>query len=238
MVLSKDVDVLKLLNKKLKEYRIRLKFQYYDVCPFEEKTLELMETVLKHVNLLESYYNKIFILSSLCDKHFKDCVPCLVSIYHSFIGSIYKDPTDEMYLLYICNTLAKINSLEHKDLYMSILCSPLTPSAEPVIKMLAESNMNEFDDVIFGLIKKENIIPQRWFGEPNEDSKYWCSYIALKCIVDKKDEKYLAFFQELLNDEHMEWIHFSDSKYKEKLTIEWKNKYKKLAGIGIRKLKM
>ena len=85
-----------------------------------------------------------------------------------------------------------------------------------MIKMLAEYNINEYDDIILGLVKKENLIPEAWIGVLNEDSKYWCSYIAMKCIVDKKDEKYLSFFNEILGDEFMCWINFSDSKYKNK----------------------
>ena len=63
----------------------------------------------------------------------------------------------------------------------------------------------------------------------NEDSKYWCSLVALKCIVNKKDNKYLEFFKELIDDKDMNWIKFTDSKYSNKLTIDLKNKYKALA---------
>ena len=113
----------------------------------------------------------------------------------------------------------------------------MTQSAESIIKMLSENNMVEFDELIFNLVKKENLIPMAWIGELNEDSKYWCSYVALKCIVDKKDKKYLDFFKELLEDESMSWINFSDSKYKNKLILECKSKYKLLAKKGIKKIK-
>lgn len=71
----------------------------------------------------------------------------------------------------------------------------------------------------------------------NEDSKYWCSLVALKCIVNKKDNKYLDFFKELIDDQDMNWIKFTDSKYANKLTIDLKNKYKSLAKKGINKIK-
>ena len=237
MTQNNDVNILKFLNSDLKKYKIKLKFQYYDVCPFDENKLEIMRIILKYVKLFESYHHKIFILSSLCDKFFKDCIPYMVEIYHYFLDNIYSNPIDEMYLLHLCDTIAKIKALEYTDLYKSIVLKPMTQSAESIIKMLSENNMNEFDEIIFNLIKKENLIPTLWIGELNEDSKYWCSYIAMKCIVDKKDKKYLPFFNEMLEDEFMGWINFSDSKYKNKLTLEWKRKYKLLAEKGIKKIK-
>ncbi len=236
MTHSKEIDTLKFLNKELKKYKVKLDFQYYDTCPFRKNKLEILEIVLKYVELFENYYHKIFILSSLCDKIYSDSVPYLVKTYHYFIDEIYRDPIDEMYLLYLCNTIAKIEALEYTDLYKSILLGPITQSAEPIIEMLAENNMEEFDGIIFNLIKKENIIPKAWLGELNEDSKYWCSFVALKCIVSRKDKKYLRFFQELVDDKNMAWINFTNSKYKSKLTLEWKNKYKVFAEKGIKKL--
>ena len=234
---NNDIYILKFLNRDLRKYKIKLKFQYYDVCPFNENKLEIMHIILKYVELFENYHNKVFILSSLCDKCFKDSVPYLVKIYHYFLNIVYSNPIDEIYLLYLCDTIAKINALEYIDLYKSIILSPMTQSAESIIKMLSENNMVEFDELIFNLVKKENLIPMAWIGELNEDSKYWCSYVALKCIVDKKDKKYLDFFKEILEDESMSWINFSDSKYKNKLTLEWKNKYRLLSEKGIKKIK-
>lgn len=232
-----DVNILKSLNRELKKYKIKLKFKYYDVCPFDEKNFEIMEIILKYVEQFESYYNKIFILTSLCDGYFKDSVPYLVKTYHYFLNEVYSVPIDESYLLILCDTIAKINALEYIDLYKNILLTPMTQSAESIIKMLSENNMVEFDEIIFYLVKKENLIPTAWVGKLNEDSKYWCSYIAMKCIVAKKDKKYLSFFNEILEDELMQWINFSESKYKNQLTLEWKNKYKKLAEKGIKKIK-
>ena len=109
----------------------------------------------------------------------------------------------------------------------------MTQSAEPIIKMLAKANIEKIDNIIFNLIKKENLIPKAWLGELNEDCKYWCSLVALKCIVNKKDNKYLEFFKELINDEDMNWIKFTNSKYKDRLTINLKKQYKLLAEKGI-----
>ena len=228
---------MKLLNEELKKYKVKLNFQYYDTCPFTDSKLDILEVVLKYVELFESYYHKIFILSSLCDESFKESVPYLVKIYHHFIDELYRDPIDEIYLLHICDTISKIRALEYVDLYKSILTGPITQSAESIIEMLSKSNLEEFDDIIFSLITKENMIPQAWFGQLNEDSKYWCSFVALKCIVNRKDTKYLSFFQELIDDENMAWINFSDSKYRNRLTIEWKKKYRALAERGLSKLK-
>ena len=126
------------------------------------------------------------------------------------------------------------NESEGKD---TILTGPITQSAESIIKMLSEFCFEENDEIILSLVKKENLIPKAWIGDVSETCKYWCSYIALKCIVDKKDKKYLSFFNELLEDELMSWIEFTDSKYKNKLTLEWKSKYKLLVEKGIKKIK-
>lgn len=96
---NKDNGILKLLNKELKKYHVKLCFHYYDSCPFREKKTEIMKIILKYADLFESYHNRIFILSSLCDEHFKECVPYLVKTYHYFINNIYKEPIDEQYLL-------------------------------------------------------------------------------------------------------------------------------------------
>lgn len=232
-----DVNLLKLLNKELRKYKTKLKFQYYDVCPFDEKNFEIMEIILKYVEQFESYYNKIFILTSLCDEYFKDSVPYLVKTYHYFLNEVYSVPIDESYLLILCDTIAKIKAFEYVDLYKGILTGPITQSAESIIKMLSEFCFEENDEIILSLVKKENLIPKAWIGDVSETCKYWCSYIALKCIVDKKDKKYLSFFNELLEDELMPWIEFTDSKYKNKLTLEWKSKYKLLVEKGIRIIK-
>lgn len=237
MVFNNDDKTLKLMNKELRKYKVKLKFQYYDVCPYNKNKLEIMDIVLKYVDLLESYYNKIFILSTLCDECFKSSVSYLVNIYKYFIENIYNDPLDEFYLLNLMDTIAKIKALEYTELYKDILSGPITQSAESMIKMVSKYYTDEFDDILLTLIKKENLIPKAWFGEVSEDSKYWCSYITMKCIVDKKDKKYLPFFHEILEDEFMSWINFSVSKYKNKLTLEWKRKYKLLAEKGIKKIK-
>ena len=234
---DKDKDILRLLNNDLKQYKIKLSFQYYDVCPFDENKLEIMGIILKYAELFESYYNKIYILSSLCDECFKGSIPYLVNIYQHFVEKIYNNPKDEMFLLHICDTISKINALEYQELYKSILCRPITSSAGSIIEMLDKYNVEALEDVIFSLIKKENLIPRAWIGELNEEDKYWCSFVALKYVVNRKNKDYLSFFQELFNDENFEWINFSDSKYKEKLTLKCKNKYKKLASEGIKKLR-
>ena len=172
MTKNNDIVILKHLNNDLKKYKVKLEFQYYDVCPFKESKIEILEVVLRYV-----------------------------------------------------------------DLYESIISRPMTQSAEPIIEMLSKFNIEKFEPIIFNLIKKENLIPKAWLGELNEDSKYWCSLVALKCIVNKKDNKYLDFFEELIDDQDMNWIKFTDSKYANKLTIDLKNKYKSLAKKGINKIK-
>ena len=234
---NKDLDILKALNKELKKYKVKLKFQYYDVCPFKENKIEILEVILKYSELFSSIYNKIFILSSLCDKYYKDSIPYLVKIYHSFINEVYEVPLDEMYLLHICDTMAKINALEYIDLYEKIISRSMTQSAESIIKMLSSMNIERIDDCILKLIKKENLIPKSWLGTLNEDCKYWCSLVSLKCIVTKRDNKYLALFKELLEDDDMEWIEFTDSKYKYKLANSLKKQYKLLAKKGMNKIK-
>jgi len=232
MVLSKDDVILKQLNKELKKYKIKLNFRYYDICPFKDHKLEVMNIVIKYSKELESYHNKIFILSSLSDEEFKNAIPYLIDIYFYFLNNIYGMPRDEIYLFYLYETISKIKSFEHKELYKKILCGPINQYAESIIKMVSNFNMQEFDDIIFNLIKKENLIPNLWIGELNEDCKYWCSYIAMKCIVQKKDKKYLNFFKEIIDDNEMAWIKFSNSKYGNKLTNKCKNEYKKLAKKG------
>ena len=64
------------------------------------------------------------------------------------------------------------------------------------------------------------------------DCKYWCSFIALRCIVSKKEKKYLNFFKSIIDSKSLEWLNFSESKYSKKLTLEWNEKYKKLANQG------
>ena len=97
-----------------------MKFQYYDVCPFKENKIEILEVILKYSELFSSIYNKILILSSLCDKYYKDSIPYLVKIYHSFINDVYEVPLDEMDLIYICETMAKINALEFGKFSVSL----------------------------------------------------------------------------------------------------------------------
>ena len=93
----------------------------------------------------------------MCDEYFKDSVPYLVKTYHYFLNEVYSVPIDESYLLILCDTIAKINALEYIDLYKNILLTPMTQSAESIIKMLSENNMVEFDEIIFYLVKKENL---------------------------------------------------------------------------------
>lgn len=239
MIKNQDIYVLKQLNKDLRKHKIKAKldFIYYDKCPFREYKSETVEVVLKYVDLLSSFHNKIFILSSLGEKCYKECTPYLVNTYHTFLNEVYKTPRDEMDLLYLCDTIAKTNSLEYIDLYENIISNPMTPSTEPIIEMLAKFNIARIDSIIFKLIKKENLIPEEWVGYPNEDDKYWCSIIALKCIVKKKDKKYLEFFKELIDDNDMDWIKLTDSKYAKSSIKNLKKKYKLFAQRGINRIK-
>ncbi len=232
MAFENDFKTLKSLNHELKKYKVKLSFQYYDVSPFNKKDIEVVDIVLKYSDILESCYNKIFILSSLGNIGFSKVVPYLVDLYFYFIKNVYSIPRDEIYLLHLCDTISKINSLEHRELYKKILCGPITQSAESIILMVSRYNSFEYDEIIFNLIKKENLIPNLWIGELNEDCKYWCSFIALKCIVSKKEKKYLNFFKSIIDSKSLEWLNFSESKYSKKLTLEWNEKYKKLANQG------
>lgn len=236
MTFENDVKILASLNKELRKYNVKLIFQYYDVSPFKKNNAEIVDIILKYSDMLESWYNKIFILSSLCDEGFKNAVPYLVDLYFYFIENIYSIPSDEIYLIHLCDTISKINSFEHKELYKKILCGPMTQSAESIIMMVSRYNSDEYDHIIFDLIKRENLIPSLWIGELNEDNKYWCSYVSLKCIVFKKNKKYLEFFKTLIECETIEWLHFSKSKYCEKLNLKWNTKYKKLAKQGYDKI--
>ena len=83
-----------------------------------------------------------------------------MEIYYYFIDKIYRNSRDEIYLNYLCETIAKINAIEYADLYKDILLSPMTQSAESIIKMMSANNAVEFDEIIFTLIKKENLIPK------------------------------------------------------------------------------
>ena len=46
---------------------------------FKENKIEILEVILKYSELFSSIYNKILILSSLCDKYYKDSMERLHS---------------------------------------------------------------------------------------------------------------------------------------------------------------
>lgn len=237
MIRDNDREVLSNLNQKIRKYKVKLEFQYYDVCPFNGGTKELLELVLEYVEKFEDLHNKIFILSSLCDEYYKDCIPYLVTFYHSFVKNVYKTPQDEVYLQYLCNTIARINAIEYIELYESVITNPMTQAAEPIIEMMSKLDVEKIDNIIVNLIKKENLIPNAWVGKLNEDTKYWCSLVALKCIANKCSHKYFDVLNSLIDDQNMEWIKLSESKYKDKLINSLKKQYKLIAEKGIKKIK-
>ncbi len=231
-----DNKVLKLLNKELKKYHIKLKFKYYVSCPFKIFDDQLLNIILKHIENFDDYYSKIFILSSLGDEYFSECVPYLIDVYEYFIENIYAKPQDDLLMSILCETIRKIKCSKYTDLYAKLFEMKKTSSFESIINMISEMNMLNFEDKIFELIFKETLIPLSYIGLLSEDEKYWCSIVALKYIVNRKNKKYLSFFQRIINDENCCQIYFSDSKYKKTIETNLKKKYKKLAERGLKKL--
>ena len=224
-----DNNLLKELNNELKKNDVKLKFWYYDISPFASCDKEIIPLILNYVNKLNSDKNKIFLLSVLGVKGFDDAVPAIVNEYEFFNLNKYSQPFDEILLLELCDTIAKIESKEYIDLYIKMLTMPATTALESIIKMLDKLNVPELDGYIYNLIEKENKIPNEWIGELNEENKYWCSLNALKYIINRKDSKYYDFIKKFLQPERLKWIWFTPSKYSK---TNYSNCYKKYIALA------
>lgn len=228
-----DIEILRQLNQELKPKRIKLKFWYYDSSPFTKEDKSVIPIILRYVNKLHSDKNKIYLLSALGVQGYDEAVPVLVDEYKYYSNNIYSEPLDELMLLDLCNTIAKIASKKYIDLYIELLQMPATTALESIIKMLRKMKVPEVDKYIFDLIEKENKIPQAWIGDLNEENKYWCSLNALKYMIDKKQSQYYSYIQKFLHPEKLKWIYFSPSKF---TTVNYSNcyeKYVKLAKQGL-----
>lgn len=231
-----DMEILKKLNKEIKKFKVKLKFEYYNKSPFNEKDNEVISIIINYVNMFENYRSKIFILSSLGVEGFYQAIPYIVSIYKSFVSDIYEKPMDEILLLHICDTISKIKSKEHINLYKELLNLPVTPSIVSIINMIDIMKLTELDEDVFNLIEKENKIPNLWVGELNETDKYWVSQTALEYISNKNDKNYYYYLKKFLNPEKLEWIVFSKSKYQKINYIDCYKKYVDIAKKGISRL--
>ena len=229
-----DNDMLKELNEELKRrYGFKLKFWFYPSSPFSEKDREVIPLILNFAAKLHNVKNKIFLLSVLGVKGYDEAVPALVEEYKFILLYKYNEPFDELLLLHLCDTVAKIESKKHFNLYVDLLTLPSTTALESIIKMLEKMKILEAEEYIFNLIEKENIIPQAWIGSVNEDLKYWCSLCALKYIIKRKDLKYYHFIQKFLHPEKLEWIQFTSSRYTATHYLNCYKKYISLASKGI-----
>ena len=224
-----DNDILKELNQKLKQVGIKLKFWYYDGSPFTKEDKRVIPIILSHIERLYKDKNKIFLLSVLGVRGYDEAVPALVNEYKFYCDNIYSEPCDELQLLYLCNTIAKISSKKYIDLYIELLQMPATTALESIIKKLSKMKISRVDEFVFNLIEKENKIPEVWRGTLNERDKYWCSLNALKYMVDKKDSKYRCYIQKFLQPEELKWIQFSESKY---MKANYTSCYKEYIGLA------
>ena len=228
-----DRAVLKELNQKLKPEGVRLKFWYYDVSPFTEADKRVIPIILSHTDRLHSDKNKIFLLSALGVRGYDEAVPALVDEYKFYNDNRYSEPLDELLLLDLCDTIARIASKKHIDLYVELLRMPPTTALASIIKMLGKMKISGADEAIFNLIERENKIPQAWIGKPNEEDKYWCSLNALEYMIDKRDAKYRGYIQKFLHPEELDWIRFSESEYRKANYASCYKKYIALAQKGL-----
>ena len=231
-----DQNLLKELNKCISDYRIKIKLQYYDKSPFTEKDKAVIPIIIRYANQLKSYKHKIFILSVLGIPGFDEAVPYLVEQYRVFNLEIYSDPFDDMLLLHLCNTIAKIGSKNYINLYLEMLNLPLTSALECIINMCSKFNIDEVEEKIFALIEQENKIPVAWLGTLNETDKYWCSQRALEYIIRKNGAKYRQFIDKFLTPEKLHWIQFTESPYQKKNYLNCYKQYIHIAKKGLKYL--
>ena len=224
-----DLSILKELNVLINCYKVKLKMQYYDKSPFDVKDKTVISIIINYANKFENYKYKIFLLSTLGVRGFDEAVPYLIEQYKFFNLEIYSEPLDDLLLLDLCNTIAKIESEKFIDLYIEMLKLPATTALECIIKMLDKLNIDKAEEYIFSLIEKDNKIPKAWIGKPNEEDKYWCSQKAFEYIINRKNIKYYSFIEKFLNPEKLEWIQFTESKFQKENYSNCYNKYMQIA---------
>lgn len=231
-----DIKIFKELNNAISDYHIKLKIQYYDKSPFSEKDKKVIPIIIHYADKLENYKSKIFLLSTLGVLEFDEAVPYLINQYKVFSTNINSNPFDEILLLDLCDTLAKIRSINYIDLYLEILKLPPTAALEPIIKMFDKFNNLEIEKCVVELVEKENKIPTAWVGTLNETDKYWCSQKALEYVIRKKDIKYKTLIEKFLQPERLAWIWFSDSSFKKKNYSSCYKQYVAIAKKGLKYL--
>ena len=234
VIKDNDRIILKEMNKAIKGYRVKLKFQYYNESPFSEKDKAVIPIIIRYSDELKSYKNRLVILSALGVQGFDEAVPYLVEQYKIFNLEIYSAPFDDLLLLDLCNTIAKIGSRDYINLYIEMLKLPPMAALESIIKMLGNFKIDEVDEHIFALIERENKIPEAWIGLLNETDKYWCSQKAFEYIIKKKRPEYRQFIEKFLTPEKLPWIQFAESSFQKQ---NYSHCYKKYIDIAKRGLK-
>lgn len=208
---KKDNLLLKGLNRELKQFHIKIKFERYENSPFTTSDVDVIPIILKYVDMCELKANKVFLLSTLRSPGFHQAVPFLIDFYKELL-QCYHTPEDELLLLSVCETIGKIRSEKYIEQYINLLNMTITPSAECLINMLSKMpNTIEIENCIFSLIEKENLIPEAWMGGPSEIYKYYCSQTALSYICDMDRQKYHSFIEQFLSPQELSWVHFLNS---------------------------
>ena len=223
-----DKKILKEMNSKLKPYHIKLSFQVYayekELIVSNENTKKI---ILEYVNKFQSIYAKVFVASSLWGTICEDCTPLLIELYGSIIRE-YETPQDERYCQYITDTIAKNKNEKYLNLYINLLKGVISPSAGSIIEMVASLCIEKCEDVLLELIEKENIIPDAWKGKLNEDDKYYCSLVSLKCLLKSRSSMVKAFIDKLKKYDEIPWVQFTKSKISESLKSSTNKKYNDL----------
>lgn len=232
-----DAYIWKELNVEIKDYKVKLKPQYYDKSPFVTENKSVIPIIIKYAEKLDNLKSRAFLLSVLGVKGFDDAVPYLVQQYKFYSVHVYSEPFDDLILLHLCNTIMKIESNKHIELYVEMLKMPSTTALECIIIMADKLKMTELETHIFNLIEKENKIPEAWIGQPNEVDKYWCSQKALEYMVKRKNKEHIPFIEKFLNPEDLEWIKFSKSRFEKDNYANCYKAYKTIALRGIKDLK-
>ena len=223
-----DYLLMKNLNRELRKFHVRLRMERYEDSPFSENDTAVIPIILKYVGLCEKKHNKAHLLTTLRSPRFYEVVPHLIDFYKKILAD-YHLPEDEMVLLSVCETIEKIGSDRYIDQYIDLLHATITPSAECLIRLLCKMPRSpQIDACIFSLVEKENKIPEAWVGRPNETDKYWCSQVALSCIVETKTSS-TAYLEQFLTPQKLPWIHFTESKYCKYNYLECYKSYIKIA---------
>lgn len=206
-----DENILKEMNNKLKNYHVKLVFQVY---AYEKKSIieneNIKVVILEYIHKFRSFYSKIFILSCLWGPLCEDCIPILVSSYREFMRE-YSNPKDEIFCQYLADTIKKNNCAKYMNLYIDLLNDNISPSAGSIIEMVSLLDLNECESILLELVEKENVIPESWKGKLNEDDKYYCSLVALKCLQKSESSAVKTLILEWKKYDVMPWIKFEKS---------------------------